>query len=99
MAQEAASQAAHPLAGVRACAGRAVAPGGYLHAATDWEDYANEMLATLAAEALLRNTAEGFALRPAARPLTKFEARGRRLGHEVFDLVSDRPATDPAPGP
>lgn len=83
---------------VHALAGR-LAPGGYLHAATDWEDYANEMLATLAAEPLLRNTAEGFAPRPAARPLTKFEARGRRLGHEVFDLVFDRAATDPAPGP
>lgn len=64
--------------------------GGHLHAATDWEDYATEILATLAAEPLLRNTAEGFAPRPATRPLTKFEARGVRLGHPVFDLVFTR---------
>ncbi len=67
-----------------------LAPGGYFHAATDWEDYAHEMLATFAADLLLRNTAEGFAERPATRPLTKFEARGRRLGHAVFDLVFER---------
>lgn len=67
-----------------------LAPGGYFHAATDWEDYAQEMLATLEAEPLLRNTAQGFAPRPATRPLTKFEARGRRLGHSVFDLVFER---------
>ncbi|MFO1305316.1 MAG: tRNA (guanosine(46)-N7)-methyltransferase TrmB [Burkholderiales bacterium] len=67
-----------------------LAPGGYLHAATDWEDYAHEMLATLRAEPLLRNTSEDFSPRPATRPLTKFEARGRRLGHEVFDLVFER---------
>jgi tRNA (guanine-N7-)-methyltransferase len=71
---------------VHALAGR-LAPGGYLHAATDWEDYAHEMLATLTAEPLLRNTAQGFAPRPATRPLTKFEARGQKLGHAVFDLV------------
>jgi tRNA (guanine-N7-)-methyltransferase len=64
-----------------------LAPGGYLHAATDWEDYAHEMLATLNAEPLLRNTSQGFAPRPDARPLTKFEARGQKLGHAVFDLV------------
>lgn len=67
-----------------------LAPGGYFHAATDWEDYAKEMLATLEAEPLLRNTAQGFAPRPATRPLTKFEARGRKLGHAVFDLVFER---------
>ena len=67
-----------------------LASGGYLHAATDWEDYAQAMLATLGAEPLLRNTAEGFAPRPKARPLTKFEARGQRLGHPVFDLVFER---------
>jgi tRNA (guanine-N7-)-methyltransferase len=75
---------------VHALAGR-LAPGGYLHAATDWEDYAQEMLATLTAEPLLRNTAQGFAPRPSMRPLTKFEARGQKLGHAVFDLVFDRP--------
>jgi tRNA (guanine-N7-)-methyltransferase len=67
-----------------------LAPGGYLHAATDWEDYAHEMLATLSAEPTLRNTANQFAPRPATRPLTKFEARGQRLGHAVFDLVFRR---------
>ena len=67
-----------------------LASGGYLHAATDWEDYAQAILATLGAEPLLRNTAEGFAPRPKARPLTKFEARGQRLGHPVFDLVFER---------
>ncbi len=74
---------------VRALA-RRLAPGGYLHAATDWEEYAQEILATCAAEPLLRNTAEGFAPRPAWRPLTKFEARGRRLGHGVWDIVFRR---------
>lgn len=67
-------------------------PGGYLHAATDWEDYAQQMLATFAAEPLLVNTSSGFAARPAWRPETKFEARGRRLGHAVFDLVFERNA-------
>ncbi|MCC7327933.1 MAG: tRNA (guanosine(46)-N7)-methyltransferase TrmB [Burkholderiales bacterium] len=66
--------------------------GGYLHAATDWEDYAQQMLATFAAEPLLANTTDGFAARPTWRPETKFEARGRRLGHEVFDLVFVRNA-------
>ena len=64
-----------------------LSPGGYLHVATDWEDYAQEMLATLSAEPLLANTAAGFAPRPAYRPLTKFEARGMKLGHGVWDLV------------
>jgi tRNA (guanine-N7-)-methyltransferase len=67
-----------------------MAPGGYLHVATDWEDYADEILAVLAAEPLLENTAEGFAPRPAYRPQTKFEARGLRLGHRVFDAVFRR---------
>ncbi len=67
-----------------------LAPGGYLHAATDWEDYAQEMLATFAAEALLVNSVEGFAPRPATRPLTKFEARGTKLGHGTWDLVFRR---------
>jgi len=64
--------------------------GGYLHAATDWEDYAEEMLAVLSAEPLLTNTATGFAARPAYRPLTKFEARGLRLGHRVRDVIFRR---------
>jgi len=65
-------------------------PAGYLHVATDWEDYAQEVLATLEAEPLLANTAAGFAPRPAYRPLTKFEARGVKLGHGVWDLVFRR---------
>jgi tRNA (guanine-N7-)-methyltransferase len=67
-------------------------PGAYLHVATDWEDYAHEMLATLAAEPLLENTAAGFAPRPAYRPLTKFEARGIGLGHGVWDMLFRRQA-------
>ena len=74
---------------VRALALR-LAPDGYLHAATDWEEYAQEILATCATEALLRNSADGFAPRPAWRPLTKFEARGRRLGHGVWDILFQR---------
>jgi len=64
-----------------------LAPGGYVHAATDWEDYAQDMLATLAAEPLLVNTSAGFAPRPEWRPQTKFEARGMKLGHGTWDLV------------
>ncbi|HVY06088.1 MAG TPA: tRNA (guanosine(46)-N7)-methyltransferase TrmB [Burkholderiales bacterium] len=62
-------------------------PGGYLHVATDWEDYATQILAVLSAEALLKNSVEGFAPRPAHRPLTKFESRGLKLGHGVWDIV------------
>lgn len=64
--------------------------GGYVHLATDWEAYAQQMLAVLAAEPLLRNTAAGFAPRPEVRPLTKFEQRGLNLGHGVWDLVFRR---------
>ena len=64
-----------------------LAPGGYLHCATDWQDYAEQMLAVLSADPGLRNTAEGYAPRPDYRPLTKFENRGLRLGHGVWDLV------------
>ncbi|MCC6194681.1 MAG: tRNA (guanosine(46)-N7)-methyltransferase TrmB, partial [Burkholderiales bacterium] len=69
-------------------------PGSYLHAATDWEDYAQEMLATLSAEPLLANTADGYAPRPATRPRTKFEARGERLGHGVWDLLFQKVGSD-----
>jgi tRNA (guanine-N7-)-methyltransferase len=67
-----------------------IAPGGYLHCATDWQNYAEQMLAVLGAEPLLRNTVEGFAPRPGYRPQTKFETRGLRLGHPVFDLIFKR---------
>lgn len=62
-------------------------PGGYLHCATDWEEYAQQILDVLAAEPTLVNTAAGFAPRPAYRPLTKFENRGLRLGHGVRDII------------
>jgi tRNA (guanine-N7-)-methyltransferase len=65
-------------------------PNGYLHCATDWEDYANQMLAVLSAEPHLKNMAAGFAPRPPYRPHTKFENRGLRLGHGVWDLVFRR---------
>ncbi len=74
---------------VRALAKR-LASGGYLHVATDWEDYAREILATLAAEPLLVNTAVDFCPRPAHRPQTKFETRGLMLGHGVWDVVFRR---------
>ncbi len=64
-----------------------LAPGAYLHCATDWEDYAHQMLEVLGAEPSLENTASGFAPRPDYRPVTKFENRGLKLGHGVWDLV------------
>ncbi len=64
-----------------------IQPGGYLHLATDWEDYAIQMLEVLSQEPSLENTADGYAPRPDYRPLTKFEQRGLRLGHGVWDLV------------
>ena len=64
--------------------------GGYIHCATDWQDYAEQMLLVLSDEAQLENTAEGYAPRPAWRPQTKFERRGLSLGHGVWDLVFRR---------
>lgn len=64
--------------------------GGYLHCATDWENYAEQMLEVLSGEPALANTADGYAPRPEYRPLTKFEQRGLRLGHGVWDLVFRR---------
>jgi len=60
---------------------------GYLHLATDWHEYAQQMLEVLSAEPLLKNTCPEFAPRPEHRPPTKFEQRGLRLGHGVWDLV------------
>jgi tRNA (guanine-N7-)-methyltransferase len=74
---------------VRTLADR-LAPGGYLHVATDWQHYAKQILDTLRDEALLVNTASDFAPRPAYRPLTKFERRGLELGHGVWDIVFRR---------
>lgn len=65
-------------------------PGGLLHVATDWQDYAEQILAVLSAEPELRNTATDYAPRPASRPQTKFESRGLRLGHGVWDLIFSR---------
>ena len=65
---------------------RKLAPGGVLHAATDWPDYAEHIAAVLGAEPLLAPATSGFA----ARPETKFETRGRRLGHPIRDLFYRR---------
>ena len=69
-------------------------PGGYIHCATDWQPYAEQMLHVLSAEPRLRNPSalshpelQGYAPRPHYRPLTKFERRGLKLGHGVWDLV------------
>lgn len=68
---------------------RKLQPGGILHLATDWENYAEQMMEVLSAASGLSNTCgEGqFAPRPERRPLTKFELRGERLGHGVWDLI------------
>jgi tRNA (guanine-N7-)-methyltransferase len=65
-------------------------PGAYLHVATDWEDYALQILETLTREPALANTADGFVSRPETRPQTKFERRGAALGHRVWDVVFRR---------
>jgi tRNA (guanine-N7-)-methyltransferase len=75
-----------------ALAARKLSPGGILHAATDWADYAEHMEAVFRNEPLLEPAAAGFT----ARPVTKFESRGRRLGHPVRDLVFRRKETAPA---
>ena len=71
--------------------------GGYLHCATDWEPYAQQILEVLSAEPLLKNRAlvtnpelAGYAPKPHYRPLTKFENRGIKLGHGVWDVVFER---------
>ncbi len=69
---------------------RKLKPGGYIHVATDWQDYAEQVLAVLIAEPMLENTATDYAPRPAYRPLTKFEQRGLKLGHGVWDIVFRR---------
>ncbi|WP_296918088.1 tRNA (guanosine(46)-N7)-methyltransferase TrmB [Polaromonas sp.] len=65
-------------------------PGAYLHCATDWQPYAEQILEVLSAEPLLKNTAGAYAPKPDYRPLTKFENRGIKLGHGVWDLVFRR---------
>ena len=74
-----------------ALAASRLAPGGYLHVATDWQEYAEHVLAVLSATPGLANRAvDGFAPRPASRPETKFERRGLKLGHGVWDIVFER---------
>ena len=73
-------------------------PGGYLHCATDWQPYAEQILEVLSAEPLLQNSVDstlhgGYAPKPDYRPLTKFENRGIKLGHGVWDLVFKRVQT------
>ena len=64
-----------------------IGPGGYVHVATDWEDYAARILEVFSREPALVNSAVGYAPRPAYRPLTKFEQRGLDLGHTVRDII------------
>lgn len=64
--------------------------GGYLHVATDWQEYAEWVLEVLGAESQLNNTAQDYAQKPSYRPLTKFENRGIKLGHGVWDMVFER---------
>lgn len=64
-----------------------LAAGGYIHLATDWQEYAEQMLEVLQGFDELENTAADYAPTPSYRPETKFEARGKRLGHGVWDLV------------
>lgn len=68
---------------------RKLQANGYFHAATDWQNYAEHMLAVLSAEPLMHNTSptQDYCPRPDYRPLTKFENRGLRLGHGVWDLI------------
>lgn len=64
-----------------------LAPQGYIHCATDWQPYAEQMLQVLSNEPQLTNSSTDYAQRPSYRPVTKFEQRGARLGHGVWDLV------------
>jgi tRNA (guanine-N7-)-methyltransferase len=65
-------------------------PGAYLHAATDWQEYAGQILAVMSAEPRLVNTSEDYTPRPSYRPQTKFETRGLKLGHGVWDIIFRR---------
>lgn len=66
---------------------RKIKPGGVLHCATDWADYAEHMLAVCRQNCALQNQFSDYAPRPDYRPQTKFEARGERLQHQIFDLL------------
>ena len=76
-----------------------LAPGGYVHVATDWQEYAEHILATLGAVRDLENPHPGFAARPADRPETKFENRGRRLGHGSWDTIFRKRTPHPGGNP
>ena len=65
-------------------------PGAYLHAATDWQEYAEQILDVLQREPRLANSAPDYAPRPGYRPQTKFETRGLKLGHGVWDVIFRR---------
>ncbi len=75
--------------------GQLIAPGGLFHAATDWEDYAEQIMRLFSnREDLFENVAGAgnYSPRPDTRPVTKFEQRGQRLGHGVWDLLFRRKA-------
>jgi tRNA (guanine-N7-)-methyltransferase len=76
--------------GFVAMATQRLKPGGLFHVATDWEHYAEHILEVLEAEPGLVNTSDGFAPRPDYRPQTKYELRGERLGHGVWDIIFQR---------
>ena len=63
-------------------------PGGVLHCATDWTSYAEQMLETVSRDG--RFTVDGFAPRPASRPVTRFEKQGLEKGHSVYDVIARR---------
>jgi tRNA (guanine-N7-)-methyltransferase len=67
-----------------------IRPGGFLHCATDWEAYGEQMVSVVDAEPLLENRHGGYAPRPDARPTTRFELRGLARGHRVVDVIATR---------
>lgn len=71
---------------------RVLKPGGRFHMATDWEDYARHMMDVMSVAPGFVNTADAghYAPRPEYRPLTKFERRGQRLGHGIWDLIFEK---------
>ncbi len=73
--------------------------GGRLHLATDWADYADAMLRSVAGEPLLDNPFDGFAPRPVRRPVTRYEQQGLDRGHQIFDVLAVRPPPRPASRP
>ncbi len=77
------------FAGLVACK---LKPGGIFHLATDWENYAEHMLTVLNPHPFFRNLSisNDYVPRPKERPVTKFETRGRRLGHDVWDMLFQR---------